>query len=157
MLLLTGFTGRRLHCLWISIQNFPKALKYQVRGRRYPVRLVFQWKSVLARPRQELWTVVYFNKTGNTFTKGQFLFSMSGNEKRRKWKHSESITMSLCTWQTTDLLCHGNAHNCLVSAMQRHHDEKWKIPKEKKACLPGHYTLEITSCWKLCLFFLLFL
>lgn len=29
MLLVTGFTGRRLHCLGISIQNFPKALKYR--------------------------------------------------------------------------------------------------------------------------------
>lgn len=83
---------------------------------------------------------------------------MSGNEKQRKWKWSESITISLCTWQTTELLCHGNAHNSLVFAMQRCHDEdKWKIPKEKKTCLPGHYTLEITSYWKLCLCFLLFL
>lgn len=56
------------------------------------------------------------------------------------------------------VLCHGNAHNYLVFAMQRCHDEdKWKIPKEKKTCLPGHYTLEITSHWKLCLCFLLFL
>lgn len=28
MLLVTGFTGRRLHYLRISSQNFPKALKY---------------------------------------------------------------------------------------------------------------------------------
>lgn len=83
---------------------------------------------------------------------------MSGNEKQRKWKHSESITMSSCTWQTTDLLCHGNAHNCLVSAMQRRHDEdKWKIPKEKKPCLPGHYTLEISSYWKLSALFPIFI
>lgn len=70
---------------------------------------------------------------------------MSGNENQRKWKHSESVTMRLCTWQTTELPCHGNAHNCLVSAMLRRHDEKWKIPKEKESCLAGHYTLEITS------------
>lgn len=55
------------------------------------------------------------------------------------------------------VLCHGNAHNYLVFAMQRCHEDKWKIPKEKKTCLPGHYTLEITSHWKLCLCFLLFL
>lgn len=61
--------------------------------------------------------------------------------------------MRLCTWQTTELPCHGNAHNCLVPAMSRRHDEKWKIPKEKKSCLAGHYTLEITSFWKLCSFY----
>lgn len=77
---------------------------------------------------------------------------MPANDEQRKSKHSESVTTSPCTWQTTDCLCHGNAHNCLVSAMQRRHCEKWKIPKERALYPRDCFLLEIESAFD-CIFF----
>lgn len=61
---------------------------------------------------------------------------MSGNENQRKWKHSESVTMRLCTWQTTELPCHGNAHNCLVSCNVK--TSWWEVENSKRK--------EVLSC-----------
>jgi len=71
---MTGFTGRRLHRLGISIQNFPKALKYREVGGREWIsgKACFfngnqYWQDQSKNYQQSL---IYFNNTGNTFAKG---------------------------------------------------------------------------------------